>query len=29
VFGTGIIALEGSRESLIKDEKVKKILIGG
>ena len=29
VFEIGTIALEGSRESLIKDERVKKILIGG
>jgi branched-chain amino acid transport system ATP-binding protein len=29
VFGIGTIALEGSRESLLKDERVKKILVGG
>jgi branched-chain amino acid transport system ATP-binding protein len=29
VFEIGTIAIEGNRESLIKDEKVKKILIGG
>ena len=29
VFEIGSIALEGSRESLIKDERIKKILIGG
>jgi len=29
VFGIGTIVLEGSRESLLKDEGVKKILVGG
>jgi hypothetical protein len=29
VFEIGKIALEGSREALIKDERIKKILIGG
>jgi hypothetical protein len=29
VFEIGKIALEGSREALIKDERIKKILIAG
>jgi hypothetical protein len=29
VFDIGTIALEGSRETLLKDERVKRIVVGG